>query len=61
MKRRELFQTLAPERRRPLTVGPRGLSREEAQALASRIMELSAADETEAWLEDGVRVSGSQA
>jgi predicted Zn-dependent protease len=53
VKRRELFQTLAPDRRRFPLASPKGLSREEAEALASRIMELSSADETQVNINSG--------
>lgn len=46
MKRRELFQTLTPGRHGPPTASPKGLSREEAEALSAHILEMSAADET---------------
>jgi len=55
VKRRELFQTLAPHGLHSPKLGPKGLSREEAQALASRIMELSAANETQVNISSGWR------
>jgi predicted Zn-dependent protease len=55
VKRRELFQTLTPERRHPFPSDRKGLSREEARTLASRIMDLSSADETQVTLSSGWR------
>lgn len=55
MKRRELFQTLAPQGHRPPPTGTKGLSREEAEALSTRILEMSAADQTLVNISSGWR------